>query len=244
MTADAPLSIKIALIDDDANITASVSMRLRAEGYEVITYPDGLAGYEGLRLETPDLAVLDIKMPKMTGLELLSKLRTDGNTLPIIMLTSKDDELDQLEGFEAGADDYITKPFSQELLLARIHALLTRAQQSSTAGGSEDNTAEREEQIIRRGSLELDDARHLCTWKDNSVALTVTEYLLIKTLALRPGIVKSRDQLIDAAMGDHIFVDDRTIDSHIKRIRKKFRKIDPDFDQIETIYGVGYKYDE
>jgi len=228
----------IALVDDDRNILTSVSMALEAEEFNVKTYSDGEAGLAGLLANTPDLAILDIKMPRMDGMELLTKLR-EKSAVPVIFLTSKDDELDEAMGLRMGADDYITKPFSQRLLLERINALLRR----QSLAGTKD-TAKEEAEKITRGDLMLDDARHLCAWKGQPLNLTVTEYLLIKALAERPGHVKNRDQLIDMAYGENIYVDDRTIDSHIKRVRKKFKALDPEFDYIETLYGVGYKYRE
>ena len=233
---------KIALVDDDRNILTSVSMALQAEGYEVNTYNDGEEGYNGITDNPPDLAVLDIKMPRMDGMEVLQKIR-ETSALPVIFLTSKDDEIDEVLGLRMGADDYITKPFSQRLLIERIRALLRRRallENKPTEAAEQDSDKNK----IIRGSLVLDDDRHICTWKGTALTLTVTEYLLLKSLAQRPGIVKNRDQLIDMAYGENIYVDDRTIDSHIKRIRKKFRDIDSDFAQIETLYGVGYKYKE
>lgn len=229
----------IALVDDDRNIIASVSMSLEAEGFNVKTYNDGEEGLQGITDNPPDLVVLDIKMPRMDGMEVLSKLRESSN-LPVIFLTSKDDEVDEVIGLRMGADDYITKPFSQRLLIERIRALLRRQQ---LEGAQQDNEEESEE-IVKRGDLVLDDSRHLCTWKGDPVNLTVTEYLLVKSLAQRPGHVKNRDQLIDLAYGENIYVDDRTIDSHIKRVRKKFKKVDTEFNQIETLYGIGYRYKE
>ena len=236
---------RIALVDDDRNILTSVSMALKAEGYDVVTYNDGEEGFKGITASTPDLVVLDIKMPRMDGMEVLGKLR-EKSALPVIFLTSKDDEVDEVIGLRMGADDYITKPFSQRLLIERIRALLRREalrrelsqKEESAVAASEDS-----EKVVR-GSLVLDDARHVSTWKGQPVNLTVTEYLLLKSLAQRPGLVKNRDQLIDMAYGENIYVDDRTIDSHIKRIRKKFRDVDDNFSQIETLYGVGYKYKE
>lgn len=227
----------IALVDDDRNILTSVSMTLEAEGYDVRTYTDGESALQALTAKPVDLAVLDIKMPRMDGMELLQRLRARSQ-LPVIFLTSKDEEVDQLMGLRLGADDYITKPFSQRLLLERIRALLrrndaSRAEASGTAPAR-----------IVRGDLVLDETRHQCLWRDHDIQLTVTEFLLVKTLALRPGMVKSRDQLIDAAYGENIYVDDRTIDSHIKRVRKKFRTVDDGFNQIETLYGIGYRYKE
>ena len=228
----------IALVDDDRNIIASVSMSLEAEGFNVKTYNDGEEGLKGITDNLPDLVVLDIKMPRMDGMEVLSKLR-ETSKLPVIFLTSKDDEVDEVIGLRMGADDYITKPFSQRLLIERIRALLRRQQLQSEPADTTNS-----EDITERGDLSLDDSRHLCTWKGDAVNLTVTEYLLVKALAQRPGHVKNRDQLIDLAYGENIYVDDRTIDSHIKRVRKKFKAVDKDFNQIETLYGIGYRYKE
>ncbi len=229
----------IALIDDDKNILTSVSMALEAEGFNVKTYSDGEEGLKGVTTTPPELLVLDIKMPRMDGMEVLSKLR-EQSSLPVIFLTSKDDEVDEVIGLRMGADDYITKPFSQRLLIERIRALLRR---QDLMKQKEDGPKEAAERVLR-GHLELDDSRHLCTWKGKPVNLTVTEYLLVKALALRPGHVKNRDQLIDMAYGENIYVDDRTIDSHIKRVRKKFKQVDDDFNHIETLYGIGYRYKE
>ncbi len=228
----------IALVDDDRNILTSVSIALEAEGFSVTTYTDGETALRGLTTRPVDLAVLDIKMPRMDGMELLQKLR-QSSELPVIFLTSKDDEVDELMGLRMGADDYIKKPFSQRLLLERVRALLRRAELEHQAA-----TGQRGGGPISRGQLILDPDRHLCTWDGKHVQLTVTEFLLLKALAQRPGMVKNRDQLMDAAYGDNIYVDDRTIDSHIKRIRKKFRAVDKSFDEIETLYGVGYRYSE
>lgn len=227
----------IALIDDDRNIITSVSIALESEGFNVKTYNDGEEGLNGITTNEPDLVVLDIKMPRMDGMEVLTKLRETSN-LPVIFLTSKDDEVDEVIGLRMGADDYITKPFSQRLLIERIRALLRRKQLQ------EDKTEKKSEDIVQRGNLALDDSRHLCTWKGLPVNLTVTEYLLVTALAQRPGHVKNRDQLIDLAYGENIYVDDRTIDSHIKRVRKKFKAVDTEFNQIETLYGIGYRYKE
>ncbi len=228
----------IALVDDDRNILASVCMTLEQEGFEVRTYTDGESALRGLTSKPVDLAVLDIKMPRMDGMELLQKLRTR-SALPVIFLTSKDDEADQLMGLSLGADDYITKPFSQRLLLARIHALLRRNEASRAEGAGETPG-----NVLTRGDLTLDETKHQSLWKGQPVPLTVTEFLLIKALATRPGMVKSRDNLIDAAYGENTYVDDRTIDSHVKRVRKKFRGVDGTFDHIETLYGIGYRYKE
>jgi len=223
----------IALVDDDQHILASLSATLKHEGYSVKTYADGCEALVGLNKLPADLAVLDIKMPRMDGLELLTELRKT-NKLPVIFLTSKDDEIDEIMGLRLGADDYIKKPFSQRLLLERIRAVLRRHEQVQND--------ESDKSTLKRGDLMLDSTRHLCTWKGKEVNLTVTEFLLVEGLARRPGHVKNRDQLIDAAYGEHIYVDDRTIDSHVKRLRRKFREIDDTFSQIETLYGVGYRY--
>nr|WP_274610488.1 response regulator transcription factor [Rhodospirillum rubrum] len=225
------------MVDDDRNILTSVSMTLEAEGFRVVTYTDGAEALRGLSIEPVDLAVLDIKMPRMDGMELLQKLR-ERTAMPVIFLTSKDDEVDELLGLRMGADDYIKKPFSQRLLIERIRAILRRLDlQKASPGGPELSAA-----ALVRGDLTLDPDRHLCTWLERPVDLTVTEFLIIQALAQRPGHVKSRDQLIDAAYGENIYVDDRTIDSHIKRLRKKFREVDREFSEIETLYGVGYRY--
>ena len=228
------MSHTIALVDDDRNILTSVAMALEAEGFRVTTYSDGDAALRGLAARPVDLAVLDIKMPRMDGLELLTRLRRSSD-LPVIFLTSKDEEIDEVVGLKVGADDYIRKPFSLQLLIERIRAVLRRV---DPARGDGDNAK------IVRGDLVLDPARHLCAWRGVPLVMTVTEFLILKSLASRPGHVRSRNQLMDAAYGDDVYVDDRTIDSHIKRIRKKFRAVDPDFAQIETLYGVGYRYTE
>ena len=223
----------IALVDDDSNLLESVSLALEAEGFRVETYGDGEAALTGLNRKPPDLAVLDIKMPRMDGMELLERLRRT-TQLPVIFLTSKDDEMDEALGLRMGADDYITKPFSQRLLIERIRALLRR---QSLASAPPEASAR-----LVRGPLVLDEERHSTSWKDKEVPLTVTEFLIVKALAARPGMVKNRDQLMDAAYGETIYVDDRTVDSHIKRIRRKFRAVDGDFGAIETLYGIGYRF--
>jgi two-component system response regulator ChvI len=228
----------IALVDDDQNILTSVSIALEAEGFTVRTYTDGAEALKGLTESPADVAVLDIKMPRMDGMELLSRIRQKSR-MPVIFLTSKDEEVDEILGLRMGADDYITKPFSQRLLIERIRALLRRIDVKEGEGNSKEANA-----MVVRGELVLDPARHLCTWKGQPVQLTVTEFLILQALALRPGHVKSRDQLMDAAYGEHIYVDDRTIDSHIKRLRRKIRAVDEEFAQIETLYGLGYRYKE
>ena len=229
----------IALVDDDRNILTSVSMVLEAEGYEVRTYNDGASALVALEQSPPDLAIFDIKMPRMDGMELLRRLRLKSD-LPVIFLTSKDEEIDELIGLRMGADDYMRKPFSQRLLVERIRAVLRRREAVA------ENTIERAEidKVLKRGKLEMDPMRHSTLWDGKPVTLTVTEFLILHALAQRPGFVKSRDQLMDAAYDDQVYVDDRTIDSHIKRIRKKFRDVADDFNAIETLYGVGYRYKE
>jgi two-component system response regulator ChvI len=229
----------IALVDDDKNILASVTMLLEQEGYHVRSYTDGASALTALTATPPDLAILDIKMPRMDGMELLRRLR-QAMEIPVIFLTSKDEEIDELMGLNAGADDYIRKPFSQRLLLERVKAVLRRAEGKT---GAPPQPGEGK-QIMIRGKMTLDPLRHECTWDGKPVRLTVTEFLILQSLALRPGFVKSRDNLMDAAYDDQVYVDDRTIDSHIKRLRKKFKAVDDDFDSIETLYGVGYRYKE
>ena len=234
------MTATIALVDDDRNILTSVSIALQTEGFLTRVYSDGESALKALIDNPPDLAVLDIKMPKMDGLELLRRLR-EKSTIPVIFLTSKDDELDEALGLAMGADDYIAKPFSQRLLIARIRAILRRTEATQpSAEGGEEVTAE----ALERGRLTMDPARHRVTWNSINVTLTVTEFLILETLAQRPGIVKTRNQLMDAAYQDDIYVDDRTIDSHIKRVRRKFRQVDSQFDAIETLYGAGYRFSD
>jgi len=234
------MTATIALVDDDRNILTSVSIALQTEGFLTRVYSDGESALKALIDNPPDLAVLDIKMPKMDGLELLRKLR-EKSSIPVIFLTSKDDELDEALGLAMGADDYIAKPFSQRLLIARIRAILRRTEATQpSAEGVEETPAE----ALERGRLVMDPARHRVTWNGSNVTLTVTEFLILETLAQRPGIVKTRNQLMDAAYQDDIYVDDRTIDSHIKRVRRKVRQVDPEFDAIETLYGAGYRFSD
>ncbi|PKP69193.1 MAG: DNA-binding response regulator [Alphaproteobacteria bacterium HGW-Alphaproteobacteria-4] len=230
---------RIALVDDDRNILTSVSMTLEAEGFEVETYNDGQSAFDAFSKRLPDMAVLDIKMPRMDGMDLLQRLR-QRTTMPVIFLTSKDDEIDEVLGLRMGADDYVKKPFSQRLLVERIRALLRR--QDAIATGEIATTEETK--VMVRGNLTMDPLRHSVSWKGKEVTLTVTEFLLLQALAQRPGFVKSRDQLMDVAYDDQVYVDDRTIDSHIKRLRKKMRTTDDDFNAIETLYGIGYRYNE
>lgn len=230
---------RIALVDDDRNILTSVSMTLEAEGFEVETYNDGLSALEAFNKRMPDMAVLDIKMPRMDGMDLLQRLRQK-TSMPVIFLTSKDDEIDEVLGLRMGADDYVKKPFSQRLLVERIRALLRR--QDAIAGEEIEETEDTK--VMVRGELVMDPLRHAVKWKGKDVSLTVTEFLLLQALAQRPGFVKSRDQLMDVAYDDQVYVDDRTIDSHIKRLRKKMRNTDNEFSAIETLYGIGYRNNE
>ncbi|MBJ3763593.1 response regulator transcription factor [Maribius pontilimi] len=230
---------RIALVDDDRNILTSVAMTLEAEGFEVETYNDGQQALDAFNRKLPDMAVFDIKMPRMDGMDLLQRVRQK-STMPVIFLTSKDDEIDEVLGLRMGADDYVKKPFSQRLLVERIRALLRRQEVLS----GEEVTESEASQVMQRGELKMDPARHAVAWKGMDVSLTVTEFLLLQALAQRPGFVKSRDQLMDVAYDDQVYVDDRTIDSHIKRLRKKMRSVDNEFSAIETLYGIGYRYNE
>ena len=230
----------IALVDDERNILTSLRMALEAEGYKVRTYNDGVSALEALSEDPADLGIFDIKMPRMDGMELLRRVRQRSD-MPVIFLTSKDEEIDELMGLNAGADDYIRKPFSQRLLLERVKAVLRRGEARK---GEKAQGADAKKEVMLRGKLALDPQRHECTWDGKPVRLTVTEFLILQCLAQRPGFVKSRDNLMDAAYDDQVYVDDRTIDSHIKRLRKKFKVVDDDFDAIETLYGVGYRYRE
>jgi two-component system, OmpR family, response regulator ChvI len=228
----------IALVDDDRNILTSLRMVLEQEGYKIQAYNDGASAYDGISADPPDMAILDIKMPRMDGMELLRRLRQK-TEMPVIFLTSKDEEIDELFGLKMGADDYIRKPFSQRLLVERVRPILRRSAPRDPSAGPEDPA-----KIIERGKLKLDPERHTCLWDNKQVTLTVTEFLILQALAHRPGVVKSRDALMDAAYDDQVYVDDRTIDSHIKRLRKKFKVVDNNFDVIETLYGVGYRFKE
>ena len=230
---------RIALVDDDRNILTSVKMTLEGEGFEIDTYSDGQSALEAFYRKQPDIVVLDIKMPRMDGMDLLQKMRPKISS-PVIFLTSKDDEIDEVLGLRMGADDYIKKSFSQRLLVARIRALLRRQAQFSDSL----LVGEKGRHLLERGALTMDPMRHAVTWKDSEISLTVTEFVLLQALAQRPGFVKSRDQLMDVAYDDQIYVDDRTIDSHIKRLRKKMRAVDSQFSCIETLYGIGYRYSD
>ena len=229
----------IALVDDDRNILTSVSILLESEGYDVETYNDGQSALDAFNRKLPNLAVLHIKMPPTDGMEVLQRLRQK-TSMPVIFLTSKDYEIDEILGLRMGADDYVKKPFSQRLLIERVRSLLRR--QEALDGVEIEETDETK--VMIRGQLTMDPLRHSVSWKGNNVTLTVTEFMLLQALAQRPGFVKSRDQLMDVAYDDQIYVDDRTIDSHIKRLRKKMRTADDTFNAIETLYGIGYRYNE
>src|SRR5690348_2203393 len=239
--SERPMSHVIALVDDDRNILTSVSIALQQEGFVTRVYSDPVAALKAIGDNAPDLGVFDIKMPGIDGMELLRRVR-EFSSMPVIFLTSKDDELDEALGLAMGADDYISKPFSQRLLIARIRAILRRQELERDEAAA--SNAEPEAPRLERGRLVMDPARHKVLWDGRDVSLTVTEFLILETLAQRPGVVKSRNQLLDIAYNDDVYVDDRTIDSHIKRIRRKFRATDPEFDSIETLYGVGYRFDE
>jgi len=236
------MSVTIALVDDDRNILTSLSVALQSEGFVTRVYSEPEAALKALSDNPPDLAVLDIKMPRMDGMELLRRLR-EKSAVPVIFLTSKDDELDEALGLAMGADDYIAKPFSQRLLIARIRAVLRRAEMRATPPGDEAQDDE-PAPMIEHGRLSMDPARHRVTWAGKDVTLTVTEFMILEALAQRPGVVKSRNQLMDVAYQDDVYVDDRTIDSHVKRMRRKFRAVDDDFSAIETLYGIGYRFEE
>ena len=237
-----PEQTVIALVDDDRNILTTVSIALQSEGFATRVYSDGEAALGALLENPPDLAIFDIKMPKMDGMELLRRLR-ENSPLPVIFLTSKDDEADEEAGLQMGADDYIAKPFSLRLLLARIRAILRRSDARRPLTMT-DALDEPPGEVIERGRLFMDPARHHVTWGGQHVSLTVTEFLLLEALAARPGVIKSRNQLMDAAYPDDVFVDDRTVDSHIKRMRRKFRSVDNTFSAIETLYGAGYSFSD
>ena len=232
----------VALVEDDRYILTTLAIALQAEGFVTRLYSDGETALKALLENPPDLAVFDIKMPRMDGMELLARVR-EHSALPVIFLTSKDDEADEEAGLEQGADDYIATPFSQRLLIARIRASLRRAEPERAAG--EDNASgEPVHPSLKRGRLFMDPARHYVAWDDKPVSLTVTEFLILEALAARPGVIKSRNQLMDAAYPDDIFVDDRTVDSHIKRMRRKFRVVDTTFAAIDTLYGAGYSFND
>jgi two-component system response regulator ChvI len=228
----------IAVVDDDRDVLDLIRTILETEGYQVRTFPDGAAALDAMRGWRPNLALLDIKMPRMDGIELLRQLRSKSD-VPAIFLTGANDEVDELFGFKIGADDFIHKPFSPRVLTERIKAVLRRS-----GSADPEKSAAAQARVLERGQLTMDPQRHACTWKGRAVSLTVTEYRLLEVLATRPGVIKSREALMDIAHDDRVHVGDRTIDSHIKRLRKKFWAVDPDFDAVETLYGVGYRFKE
>ena len=231
---------KIVVIEDEVDILEVINYNLSKEGFDVCSALDGEEGLALIKKEVPDLVLLDLMLPGLDGIEICRKLKTDYSTrsIPIIMVTAKGEESDIVLGLGMGADDYITKPFSQKLLIERVKVILKRT--SSSSKGNEVNS----DSLIERGNLLLNMDRHECHWKEERIKLTVTEFLLLESLVNRPGYVKNRDQLMSAAYSDDLYVDDRTIDSHIKRIRRKFKAIDKDFNSIETLYGVGYRFNQ
>ena len=228
----------IAIVEDEQNIRDNVSFALKREGYRVETYPDGLAAWEAFERSLPDLVILDIIMPRMDGLELCRRLRSVSETLPIIFLTSRDEEFDRVLGLELGADDYLCKPFSVRELAARVKVLFRRLSLIN------DQSSADEEELLEVDGLVLDLRRYVARWRERTVPLTVTEFMMLHALVRRPGHVKTRQQLMEQGYPHDTYVSDRTIDSHIKRIRKKFLGLDPDFDRIETVYGLGYRWTE
>jgi two-component system response regulator ChvI len=224
----------VAVVEDEETIREAVALALRREGYRAEAFADGADAWKTLSAGLPDLAILDIGLPRMDGLELCRRLRTLSETLPIIFVTSREEEFDRVLGLEIGADDYLCKPFSMRELLARVKVLFRRASLSAERTPAE--------QPLQAGDLVLDPLRFTSTWKGVAVPLTVTEFTILLALASRPGIVKTRDQLIDSAYPDRVSVSDRTIDSHMKRIRRKLQAADPDFDRLEAVYGAGYRF--
>ncbi|BCS35385.1 DNA-binding response regulator [Luteitalea sp. TBR-22] len=230
-----PVPALVAVVEDEDTIREAVGIALRREGHRVEMHPDGASAWRAFDAALPDLAVLDIGLPLMDGLELCRRLRARSEVLPIIFVTSREDEFDRVLGLEIGADDYLCKPFSMRELMARIKVLLRRAALSAAAETPDADT-------ITAGPLVLDGLRLAAQWRGRAVPLTVTEFMLVQFLARRPGVVRTRDQLMDAAYPDRVSVSDRTIDSHVKRIRRKFALVDPGFEAIEAVYGAGYRY--
>jgi len=225
---------RVALVDDEENLRETVGFALRREGHRVELYADGLEAWRAFERALPDLVVLDILMPRMDGLELCRRLRALSERLPILFLTSRDEELDRVLGLELGADDYLCKPFSMRELAARVKVLLRRAALSREPDG--------EERVLEAGPLRLDLRRYQATWKGAPLGLTVTELTLLHALVRHPGHVKTRTQLLEEAYPHDAYVSDRTIDSHVKRLRRKLEEADPSFDGIETVYGLGYRF--
>ena len=228
------LAQRIAVVEDEETIREAMATALRKAGYRVESYADGADAWNALGRALPDLAILDIGVPRMDGLELCRRLRAAAESLPIVFVTSREDEFDRVLGLEIGADDYVCKPFSMRELMARVKALLRRASPAADRMASE--------QPITAGHLVLDPLRLSTTWKGSSVPLTMTEFMLLQALAIRPGVVKTRDQLMDSAYPERVSVTDRTIDSHVKRIRRKLLAVDPAFASLEAVYGAGYRF--
>ena len=225
----------VAIVEDEDTIRETVAFALKREGFQVELYPDGLQAWEAFQKRLPGLVVLDILMPQMDGLELCRRLRTLSETLPIIFLTSKDEELDRVLGLELGADDYLCKPFSMRELIARIRVLFRRTAMNQSPGRAPEET-------LSVGPLELDLQRFTVRWNGKPVELTVTEFMMLQALVQHPGHVKTRKQLTKDGYPHDSYVSDRTIDSHIKRLRRKFEEVDPGFSAIETVYGLGYRW--
>jgi DNA-binding response OmpR family regulator len=226
----------IAVVDDEENIRETVGFALRREGYDVATYSDGVEAWETFQQQLPDLVILDILMPRMDGLELCRKLRGASEVIPIVFLTSRDDEFDRVLGLELGGDDYLCKPFSMRELIARVKVLFRRLALNASQTPSDESS------LLAVGPLLLDLSRYQVRWQDTAVPLTVTEFMILHALVRHPGHVKTRAHLMQEGYPHDSYVSERTIDSHIKRLRKKFNQLDPEFDGIETVYGLGYRY--
>jgi two-component system response regulator ChvI len=242
--ADRP---RVAVVDDEEGLRSTLVLALEREGWRVDTFADGDAAWRAFEQELPDVAILDIRMPGMDGLELCRRLRQRSAPLPILFLSSRDEELDRVLGLELGADDYLCKPFSMRELIARVRVLLRRlrllreSQTASQTASSEPLPGDGEE-TLRVGDLELDLLRYEARWKGRSLSLTITELLILRALAERPGHVKTREALIAAGYRHDAHVSERTVDTHIKRLRRKLQAVDPDFDRIVSAYGVGYRF--
>lgn len=235
---ESPAAPLIAFVDDEEGLRSTVALALRREGYRVETHADGLAAWARFERALPDLAILDILMPRLDGLELCRRLRARSEHLPILILSSKDEELDRVLGLELGADDYLCKPFSVRELMARVRALLRRARQRGVPAGGPD------EKIVEVGPLRLDLGRCEARWNGTRLALTLTEFTLLEALARRPGFVRTREQLMKEGYPHDVWVSERTIDTHVKRLRRKLADADPGADPVETVHGVGYRLRE
>ena len=224
----------ITLVDDDEDILTSGSIALQRESYNVITYRDGALALSAFKKgPPPDLFIIDLELPRMDGMEILRRLRQTSK-IPVILLTSKNDDVDEVLGLKMGADDFMRKPFAQRVLAERVKAVLRRGTEKDDSPNI----------VIERGPLRMDLERHACTWKNAPLSLTVTEFNILQAIVSRPGVIKSRDALMDAAYDKEVYAADRAIDCHIKRLRKKFRAVDDAFDMIEALYGVGYRFKE